>query len=85
MTQPDPTPTPDTQAAGEAGEPGEQLVLNSPDEANSLKDFLLWSAVILIATLTAYSPALHGKFLWDDNRHIEENRDLRDANGLENI
>ena len=82
MTQPDEILQ---SQAGDAGEPGEQLILNAPDESKSPKEFLLWSAVILIATLTAYSPALNGKFLWDDDRHVENNRDLRDANGLANI
>src|SRR5436190_1159442 len=79
MTQPHAIPP--TQSSDQ----GEQLILNSPEEARSLKDFLLWSAVILIATLTAYSPALHGSFLWDDDKHVENNRDLQDANGLANI
>ena len=64
---------------------GEKLVLNSPEEASTLKDFLLWAGVIVLAVLSVYSPALHGKFLWDDDRHVEANRDLHDANGLGDI
>src|SRR5262249_11100301 len=63
----------------------EQLVLNSPDDAKSLKDYALWAGVILLIALTAYSPALRGSFIWDDDRHVESNRGLRDAEGLGNI
>jgi hypothetical protein len=61
------------------------LVLNSPEEASTPKDFLLWAGVIVLGVLTIYSPALHGKFLWDDDRHVELNRNLRDGRGLVNI
>src|SRR5690349_1039626 len=74
--QPQPTPP---------ASPGEQLILNSPDEARTLKDFALWAGVILLLTMTAYSFCLHGSFLWDDDRHVEQNRGLRDAEGLGNI
>ena len=66
-------------------EEGESLVLASPDEAASAKDFLLWAGVIVLAVLTVYSPALRGKFLWDDDRHVEANPNLRDAAGLARI
>ena len=66
-------------------EPGEQLIVTAPDASSSPKDFLLWAGVILLAVLTVYSPAMHGKFLWDDDRHVAQNRNLRDAEGLANI
>ena len=62
----------------------EGLVLTSPDEASSPKDFLLWAGVIALAVLTIYSPAMHGEFIWDDDRHVELNRNLRDLDGLAN-
>src|SRR5438876_10386436 len=63
----------------------DQLVVRSPDESASMKDFALWAGMILLAVMTVYSPALHGRFLWDDDRHVEQNRNLRDADGLGNI
>src|SRR4051812_39978260 len=55
---------------------GEKLVLTSPEQAASAKDFVLWAGVIVLAVLSAYSPALHGKFIWDDDKHVEQNRAL---------
>lgn len=78
MTQTQPTPPPHEDE-------GEKLVLNSPEEAKTPRDFLLWAGVIVLTVMTAFSPALHGKFLWDDDRHVEQNRGLRDAGGLVNI
>src|SRR5688572_28379086 len=63
----------------------EQLVLTSPEEARTLKDYALWAGVILLTALTIYSPALRGDFLWDDDRHVSLNRNLRDFPGLVNI
>src|SRR4051812_37354466 len=58
---------------------GEQLVLTSPEEARTPKEMGLWAGVILLVALTVYSPALRGDFLWDDDRHVSQNRNLRDA------
>jgi tetratricopeptide (TPR) repeat protein len=71
------------QAADEQA--GEKLVLNSPGEAKSAKDFALWGGVLLLALLTVYSPAIRGKFLWDDDRHVENNLALRTPEGLDTI
>lgn len=71
-----PTPTPDDC---------ESLVLTAPDASSSPKDFILWAGVIVLALLTVYAPALRGRFLWDDDRHVELNRNLRDGDGLINI
>jgi tetratricopeptide (TPR) repeat protein len=60
----------------------DRLVLTSPDEASSTKDYLLWAGVLVLMVLVVFSPAMHGKFLWDDDRHVEQNRNLRDAGGL---
>ena len=82
---------PDTGAVGDAGnagdaeEQGEQLVLTSPEDARTPKELALWAGVILLAALTIYSPALSGDFLWDDDRHVSANRNLRDFPGLVNI
>src|SRR4051812_39179602 len=80
MTQPD-APQPNPPQTDDA----ETLVLTSPEQAASIRDYLLWGAVILLAALTVYSPALRGKFLWDDDRHVENNHNLRDAAGLARI
>jgi protein O-mannosyl-transferase len=75
-------------AAGEPGEvedQGEQLVLTSPEDARSPKEMALWAGVILLVALTVYGPALRGDFLWDDDRHVSANRNLRDFNGLVDI
>ena len=67
-------------------EAGEKLVLSSPDEARTVKDYLLWAGVIALMVLTVYSPALRGRFLWDDDRHVERNLALRQgAEGLQRI
>lgn len=63
----------------------EKLVFTSPDAAGSLRDFGLWAGVLLLLALTIYSPALRGEFLWDDDRHVAYNLNLRSAEGLRNI
>src|ERR1019366_4448562 len=35
--------------------------------------------------MLAYIPALNGKFLWDDDHHVTQNKDLRDLAGLGRI
>jgi hypothetical protein len=61
-------------------------VLNSPDEAKTVKDYLLWAGVIVLAVLTVYSPVLRGRFIWDDDRHVEKSMALRmGAEGLQKI
>jgi tetratricopeptide (TPR) repeat protein len=64
---------------------GDKLILNSPDSAATAKDFALWIGVLALVTLTVYSPVLHGKFLWEDDRNVMENRALRNADGLKRI
>src|SRR3954463_1162737 len=80
MTDETTPPDPDSTDAA-----ADQLVLNSPEEAATLKDFALWAGVILLAVLSAFSPAMRGNFIWDDDKHVENNRDLRDAAGLGDI
>ncbi len=40
---------------------------------------------LLVATLIAYTPALHGAFLWDDDFHVAQNATLRTLAGLVRI
>ncbi len=68
-----------------AEHPEDKLVLNSPDQARTPKDFVLWAGVLVLAILTVYSPAFHGKFIWDDARYVEHNLALRSTEGLEQI
>ncbi len=63
----------------------EKLVLTSPDAADSPRDFGLWVGVLFLLALTVYSPAMRGLFLWDDDRHVSHNTNLRSADGLKNI
>jgi tetratricopeptide (TPR) repeat protein len=86
-TSPPPPEPPDGDppAHSDPDSTAEKLVINSPAEAKTLKDFLLWGAVILLAVFPAYTAALHGRFIWDDDRHVEQNRNLKDFSGLVNI
>src|SRR5262245_18904904 len=45
-----------------------------------------WAALfLLVATLVAYWPTLHGGFVWDDETHITDNATLRPWGGLVQI
>ena len=85
MTQSDPTNDKPADTPVAPTPAGEQLVLNSPDEARSLKDFALWAGVILLVALTVYAPALRGSFIWDDDKYVANNHGLENADGLANI
>src|SRR3712207_1173737 len=67
----------------EAG--GRHLVPPAQGAAGTQKDCPLWAGVTRLTALTIYPPALRGDFLWDDDRHISLNRNLRDFPGLVNI
>lgn len=41
--------------------------------------------LIVIVTAAAYTPALRGGFIWDDDEHVTENQTLRTADGLRRI
>ena len=43
------------------------------------------AALIVLATFAAYTPALHGEFIWDDNQYIRDNPELRALPGLWDI
>src|SRR5262245_58672421 len=42
----------------------------------------IWLGLCLILTWIAYSPALGGDFIWDDNTYVRENPLLSTAEGL---
>lgn len=45
----------------------------------------LMGLVLVILSFAAYSPALRGQFLWDDDRYIQDNAMLRSGEGLVKI
>jgi hypothetical protein len=45
----------------------------------------LAAALLILLPLLAYIPALNGNYLWDDDRHVTQNKDLRDLGGLVRI
>ncbi len=59
--------------------------LRLPDDSAGPRDRFLWAIVLLVLAFLAYAPALHGQFLWDDDRHISENVMLRTPDGLARI
>src|ERR1043166_7249545 len=50
----------------------------------SRNDYFL-AATILLLTVVAYIPALHAKYIWDDNFYVTENKTLRNLAGLHDI
>ncbi|HGY91810.1 MAG TPA: tetratricopeptide repeat protein [Planctomycetes bacterium] len=46
---------------------------------------LLWSLLLVLATLLAYAPVLQGDFIWDDDDYVTANPVLRDSDGLRRI
>jgi protein O-mannosyl-transferase len=46
-----------------------------------LRDGLV-AVLLLVVTVLAYWPAMHGTFLWDDTDHISTNKTLRSPHGL---
>jgi protein O-mannosyl-transferase len=86
MTTPNPQPVDSrTPADVDDDSAADKLVLISPDAADSPRDFGLWAGVLFLLALTIYSPAMRGEFLWDDDRHVSQNANLRSVNGLTNI
>ncbi|MDQ3439944.1 MAG: tetratricopeptide repeat protein [Planctomycetota bacterium] len=74
-----------TPADADDDSAADKLVLISPDAADSPRDFGLWAGVLFLLALTIYSPAMRGEFLWDDDRHVSHNANLRSIEGLTNI
>ncbi|WP_428940899.1 tetratricopeptide repeat protein [Fontivita pretiosa] len=74
-------PVPDHAAGGvPAGGGLRQFVQHNPAAANALA-----AAIILVATLLAYVPAIRGSFIWDDDYHVVNNPLLRSWEGLQRI
>ena len=46
---------------------------------------LFAAAAIIVLTIIAYGPALHGDFVWDDNDYVSNNPALQSADGLRAI
>ncbi len=46
---------------------------------------LLAAAALVVMALAAYWPVLSANYIWDDDFHVTNNRQLRTAEGLENI
>jgi hypothetical protein len=46
---------------------------------------LVAGGVIVLITLLAYMPALHGGFIWDDDSHVTDSPALRTLHGLATI
>ncbi|MCI0676754.1 MAG: hypothetical protein L0Y42_13380 [Phycisphaerales bacterium] len=46
---------------------------------------LAGAALIVLATVVAYLPAIRGGFIWDDDLYVSANRFLRDLEGLKQI
>ena len=49
--------------------------------------FKNFSALVLFSSIVflIYSPAINGDFVWDDNAHLTENKQLESVEGLKNI
>lgn len=63
-----------------------EVPLNAPTPARSpRRDDWLWAGLLVLLTLIVYQPAIRGAFLWDDDRHVSQNRALRSASGLADI
>ena len=43
------------------------------------------AVALLVATVVAYWPAIHGGFIWDDDDYVTDSPALRDADGLKRI
>lgn len=52
---------------------------------NLLNRNSLGACIIILITLVAYTPAIQGDFIWDDDDYVTKNRLLRSADGLARI
>src|SRR5262249_35257261 len=68
-----------------SGQSADTMILALPGEAKSLRDRALWAGVLVLLTFVTYMPATNGPFIWDDDRHVSQNRNLVDGQGLINI
>ena len=53
----------------------------TPDTAVTWRERLLWAGVLLLLTAVAYSPALQGTFVWDDDHYVHENKAMQGSLG----
>jgi len=56
-----------------------------PRGAERARQLLAGAALLLVATTTAYSPAIRGGFIWDDPQYVLNNPTLRSWEGLRDI
>jgi hypothetical protein len=49
------------------------------------KKLFLWSGVIILVTMSPYTPAMRDGYIWDDDSYITENPTLRASDGLRRI
>ena len=75
----------DPQPTTADGEPIDPFVFSLPSQATNLREHGLWAAVLLLLTLVTFWPATSGQFIWDDARHVSDNKLLIDADGLKTI
>jgi tetratricopeptide (TPR) repeat protein len=73
------------QPSNPPSDPSDPFVVTLPDDPASRRDWYLWAAVIVLLTLVAYWPAVSGKFIWDDDRYVTQNRALLDWEGFQGI
>jgi tetratricopeptide (TPR) repeat protein len=56
-----------------------------PRPAGTARELLAGAALLLVATVAAYFPAIHAGFIWDDPQYVLNNPTLRSLEGLRNI
>ena len=56
----------------------------TPAAAVSWRDRLLWAGVLVLLAAVAYSPALQGTFIWDDDHYVYQNTAVTEG-GLDKI
>jgi tetratricopeptide (TPR) repeat protein len=56
-----------------------------PADRRAFRENVLWALMLVIGTLLAYQRATQAGFIWDDPRHVTENRLLRSSQGLADI
>jgi tetratricopeptide (TPR) repeat protein len=49
------------------------------------REMVLMAAALVVVTIVAYVPAMHGDFIWDDDDHVSNNQTLRSTEGLRSI
>ncbi len=79
------TPAGQGDSAGSSNDaPSEPMQWTLPG-ASGPKERRMWAGLLLLLSLVAYVPAMNAGFIWDDDRHITQNTNLRDFDGLVRI